>query len=356
MIASGTMREDFHMVVETLPGARQPYLIRNGQGPRTLIGGMVASAYATAAETEGLFTLNMLSGGVDAGLPLIRHDNSFTSLCVLEGHLELTLDDRTCELTRGDIASVPPGTPYGFRMARNRVVVMAFQTGGQAGRLFAELGAPYDGFVQPALDAGTWADLAGATPQECDTRILARLPKDPANMRPGKLLPDGVEPYVLESGCGDQLLVGDQRFTFAGRNRQTGDGFLTLLNDGPAGDMIPPHKHMQHDEMFFCMDGGFRMLAGDEMIELAPGDWLFVPRGTPHAYQMLKPYNRSLGWLIPGVFEHFFETLGEPFDGTIYPQQPGPMHFDRVFAKLDQFDFVPLGAPPGSGGPGGPQA
>jgi quercetin 2,3-dioxygenase len=98
--------------------------------------------------------------------------------------------------------------------------------------------------------------------------------------------------------------------------------------------------------MFLCLDGAIALKAGDEQVELAPGDFLFVPRGTPHAYQFLRPYTRMIGWLIPGIFEDFFHTLGEPYAGKVYPQEPGPLRFDRILARLDDFDIIPLGGPP----------
>ena len=335
------------MEFNVLPGAAAPYGIRNGQGPRHLIGGMVASTYATGAETGGAFCLHMLSGGKGAGLPMIRHAEAFTSLYVMEGAVELTIGGDSYAMIAGDTASIPPGTDYGFRMDRHRTVAMIFQTGGAAGSLFSAMGAPYQGFIQPATDAGQAGDLLGlSAPEGSDTDILGPLPKAPALQRPGKTLPDSAQPYVIESGEGERLVVADQIFNFAGRNPQTDGRFLTLFNEGPQGDMIPPHKHLKHDEMFLCLDGRIRMKAGEEILELSPGDWLFVPRGTPHAFQFLTPYCRTLGWLIPGIFEDFFFTLGDRYDGHVYPQDPGPFRFDRVLAKLDQLDIVPLGAPP----------
>ncbi|MFD1796943.1 cupin domain-containing protein [Paracoccus aurantiacus] len=337
------------MEFNALPSTHTPYGIRNGKGPRHLIGGMVASTYATGAETDGAFCLHMLTGGKGAGLPVIRHGEAFTSLYVMEGAVELTIGSDSFALIAGDTASIPPGTDYGFRMTRHRTVTMIFQTGGTAGRLFAATGAPYEGFIQPATDPGKASDLAGhAAPPGTDTEIVGPLPDAPELLLPGKVLPDSAAPYVIESGEGERLVVADQIFTFAGRNPQTDGRFLTLFNEGPQGDMIPPHKHLRHDEMFLCLDGTIRMKAGDEILELNPGDWLFVPRGTPHAFQFTTPYCRTLGWLIPGIFEDFFFTLGDPYEGHVYPQEPGPFRFDRVIAKLDELDIVPLGGPPGA--------
>ena len=330
------------MEFNTLPGALRPYGIRSGQGPRHLIGGMVASLYATRAETDNQFTLAMLTGGRDAGLPMVKHAASHIGLFVLDGGLEVLTEAGIWTLHRGDYASIPAGTVYGYRMTRLRNVVMCFATG-EAGNAFAAAPA-YDGFVQPEQGAGTWRDAAITSR---DTTVIGDHPAGLAALSLRSELPKWTEAYAIESGAGTHLLVSDQLFTFAGGNAQTNDTFLTLLTEGPAGDMIPPHMHRLHDEMFFCLDGQIDMKAGDEIISLFPGDFLFVPRLTPHAYQFKAPYTRILGWLMPGIFEPFFYTLGDPTDLTVYPQQPAPFRFDRVIAKLDQLDIVPLGKPAG---------
>lgn len=334
-----------------LPGQPGAYGIRNGQGPRHLLGGMVASAYATGAETDGSFGLTMLTGGAEAGLPMLRHAEAHAGLYVLDGVVALTLNGQRYELVRGDYASIPAGTDWGLSMQRLRNVAMLFQTGGAACGLFSTLGRPFQGHVQPDKAPGSWRDLASGPVPGCDTTILGPLPKGLPLAQGRRDLPEGTEPFVIRAGEGDHVIVGEQLFTYTSRNRNTGGEFFTLLTEGPEGPMIPPHKHLRHDEMFFCVDGAVRMKAGDEILELAPGDFLFVPRGTPHAFQFLRPYTRLMGWLKPGIFEPFFEILGDPAEATVYPEQPLPFRFDRVLARLGELDIVPLGAPPGAGKP-----
>ncbi len=331
------------MDFNTLPQTPQPYGIRCGQGPRFHLGGMVASIYASGAQTEGSFGLTMLTGGRDAGLPLLRHATAHAGLYVLDGVIELTLAGQRYALVRGDYASIPAGTDWGLRMDRLRNVAMLFKTGAEAVELPRQRGVPCTGFVQPDRAPGSWRDLAPGAVPGCDTDILGPLPDTAPAGTPLRAVPQGTEPYVILSGEGDHVLVADQLFTYTSRNRNTGGQFFTLLTEGPAGPMIPPHKHLKHDEMFFCVDGELTMLAGDETVQLRAGDFLFVRRGTPHAYQFTQPYTRLMGWLKPGIFEPFFDILGDPTDTTVYPQVPPPFRFDRVLTRLGELDIVPLG-------------
>lgn len=342
------------MEFNVLPGQPGAYGIRAGQGPRHLLGGMVASAYATGAETGNSFGLTMVTGGAGAGLPMLRHTASHAGLYVLDGMIDVVIDNQRYQLVRGDYASIPAGTSWALTMGRLRNVAMLFQTGGEASGLFAALGRPYAGFVQPETAPGGPGDLTPGNVDGCDTEVLGPVPEDLALSAARSDLPAGTEAFVIQAGAGDHVIVGEQLFTYTSRNRNTDGRFFTLLTEGPEGPMIPPHMHREHDEMFFCVDGSVRMKAGDDLVELAPGDFLFVPRGTPHAYQFLRPYTRLMGWLKPGIFEPFFEILGDATDVTVYPQEPLPFRFDRVLARLADLDIVPLGGPPG--GPGGPGA
>ena len=42
------------------------------------------------------------------------------------------------------------------------------------------------------------------------------------------------------------------------------------------------HHHEHEDEMFLVIDGGFRMELRDGHIDLAPGQFLIVPKGVEH--------------------------------------------------------------------------
>ena len=42
------------------------------------------------------------------------------------------------------------------------------------------------------------------------------------------------------------------------------------------------HSHAEEDEMFFVINGRFRMELRDRTIELGPGEFLIVPRGVEH--------------------------------------------------------------------------
>jgi quercetin dioxygenase-like cupin family protein len=65
------------------------------------------------------------------------------------------------------------------------------------------------------------------------------------------------------------------------------DGHLTSHRSvfQPGKEGAPPHLHREAAELFFVLKGRLRVLTGEELVELAQGDFLHVPPNTPHAFE-----------------------------------------------------------------------
>lgn len=42
------------------------------------------------------------------------------------------------------------------------------------------------------------------------------------------------------------------------------------------------HKHDEEDEMFFVIEGKFTMELRDKTVQLSPGEFIIIPKGTEH--------------------------------------------------------------------------
>jgi quercetin dioxygenase-like cupin family protein len=69
------------------------------------------------------------------------------------------------------------------------------------------------------------------------------------------------------------------------------------VRDTPSGP--PPHVHRERDEAFHVLDGRYAFVSGKDVVELAPGDSIFVPRGTRHAFKTLDARSRTLIIVAP---------------------------------------------------------
>lgn len=51
---------------------------------------------------------------------------------------------------------------------------------------------------------------------------------------------------------------------------------------------VPLHKHIEHTETIYVLEGKGLFQLGDETFEVIEGDYIRVPKGTPHSVKVLS--------------------------------------------------------------------
>lgn len=73
---------------------------------------------------------------------------------------------------------------------------------------------------------------------------------------------------------------------------------------------VPQHIHHGHDEAFYVLRGTFRFKVDDELAEAPVGTFVFIPRGTAHAWTNIgSEAGRVAIIFTPGGMSGFFEEL-----------------------------------------------
>ena len=127
------------------------------------------------------------------------------------------------------------------------------------------------------------------------------------------------------SAAGGSLLAG---------TADTGGQFTLIRTMVPSGDSTPLHRHSAMDESFYVLSGNFTVMCGGDVFEAGAGDFVHLPRGTPHRYvagpdggQMLilatRPWvpeavlSRKVAGLITGPWlsSSFVAGCGRPWCG-----------------------------------------
>jgi mannose-6-phosphate isomerase-like protein (cupin superfamily) len=118
----------------------------------------------------------------------------------------------------------------------------------------------------------------------------------------------------------------------SGRSAGTDESRFTVVEWTDEGGttsrdfpIAPYHVHHSDDECWYVLDGrlGFRL--GDEEIEAGPGDAVFVPAGTPHAYwNAQQGPTRYLLVMTRGIAELLHELHTD-----------GATDFPAIFRKYD---------------------
>jgi len=70
---------------------------------------------------------------------------------------------------------------------------------------------------------------------------------------------------------------------------------IKLASDGYSTDFVifvkkqvPLHKHVEHSETIYVLEGKGLLQLGDEAFEIVSGDYIRVPKGTPHSVKVLS--------------------------------------------------------------------
>jgi quercetin dioxygenase-like cupin family protein len=117
--------------------------------------------------------------------------------------------------------------------------------------------------------------------------------------------------YALGAGEGRVTPVGARE-----RNvwKVTGDrsgGLLDVCENVTEPGAGPPlHIHHASDETYYVLEGTFTVRLGEQTFTATPGTFVFIPRGTVHAFMNAGPAPaRLLLTFSPGGVDRFFEDL-----------------------------------------------
>ncbi|WP_035864112.1 cupin domain-containing protein [Cryptosporangium arvum] len=145
-----------------------------------------------------------------------------------------------------------------------------------------------------------------------------------------------------------KLLNGGQE---QGRVKVTGDrtdgrlGLLELYVAPGFGNIA--HAHGDEDEAFYVESGEFRFVNGSTQVDAGPGDFVYIPRGTRHAFKnMTDDTGTLLVFYTPAGPEQFFLDYGDDPDPTgAMPPAWTPERIAAIVAEQDPHKVIPLPGP-----------
>ena len=93
----------------------------------------------------------------------------------------------------------------------------------------------------------------------------------------------------------------------------------------PGAKVPPPHSHSNNDEFVYVLEGTFRYSVNGDQRDLRPGESMFSPRGSVHAFG--NPHDepaRALVVLNPDIGAQYFRDVAEVFNAG-GPPDPAKM-------------------------------
>jgi quercetin dioxygenase-like cupin family protein len=110
----------------------------------------------------------------------------------------------------------------------------------------------------------------------------------------------GARAYVLGPGEGVQGADSSVK-----ASRAATQGSLTLIESHTRGG-APMHVHSRDDEYFYVLEGTITVHCGAEVFEAGPRSFVFLPRGIPHAWDVVGEEAATLLMMtVPAGLEEF---------------------------------------------------
>lgn len=103
------------------------------------------------------------------------------------------------------------------------------------------------------------------------------------------------------------------------------------LTVGPGARVPPPHSHRDNEEIVYVLDGVLRYTVDNETRDLNPGERMYTPRGSMHAFS--NPHERPARALIiltPDIGAQYFRDVAEVVGA---PGGPDPAKMAEVMTR-----------------------
>jgi mannose-6-phosphate isomerase-like protein (cupin superfamily) len=113
-----------------------------------------------------------------------------------------------------------------------------------------------------------------------------------------------LKPYVLGAGESIPGCADGVKASVA----STSGGF-TMIESSTAGG-APWHVHSREDEYFYVVEGEITVWCGKETFHAGPRSFVFLPRGTPHAWDVKSAGKATvLMMTVPAMLEEFLREF-----------------------------------------------
>jgi mannose-6-phosphate isomerase-like protein (cupin superfamily) len=184
------------------------------------------------------------------------HREHVDAFYVLEGEVEFINGTETVRAGPGTSVTVPPGIVHGFRVP------------GRNGARYLNIHAPDAGFIEYLRHAVAGEDF-GWDSEDVDE------PSGPS----GAIVagPDGVERLVRPSGLTNTIRA------------ETTELSLFELEFDERWEGVDSHRHDDHVDSFFVLDGEVEFLLGDEATRVGPSTYVAAPLHVTHGFRPVGP-------------------------------------------------------------------
>lgn len=107
-----------------------------------------------------------------------------------------------------------------------------------------------------------------------------------------------------------EIHVGQLTIRYLIDGSSTGSAGIFELTVPPGSNVPPPHSHANNEEIIYILEGVLRYTVGAKTRDLGPGETMYTPKGTVHAFA--NPFEGQARALIvntPDIGAQFFKDV-----------------------------------------------
>ncbi len=125
---------------------------------------------------------------------------------------------------------------------------------------------------------------------------------------------------ITKRGQGKRVHVLGAEIAISIPTQATGGSFSVFEGWTKPLQGPPLHRHRDHDEWWYILDGAFRFEVDGQEIYAATGDTVFAAKGSRHTFQNIgATVGHTVTTVVPGGIDVFFEELE-----TVAPRGTAP--------------------------------
>jgi uncharacterized cupin superfamily protein len=143
---------------------------------------------------------------------------------------------------------------------------------------------------------------------------------------------------MLQDTPGDVINIGHMTIRYLRDGSASQEMGAFELTVPPGSNVPPPHSHSANDEFIYVLEGVLRYRVDDDERDLSPGQWMFTPRGSVHAFS--NPHSASARALVtntPDIGAQYFRDVA----AVVTPG--APPNKARLLEIMTHYGLKPVG-------------
>ena len=327
----------------------QPYVLTNQNSSAFWLIDNLWMPLATGVQTGGQFCLleQVCASGI-GGPPTHAHKQD-EGFYVIEGQCTFQAGGKTVVAGAGTFISVPRDTPHSFKVDQPGTHVLNFYLPSGFEHILMSIAVPAPERKAPPPNATPMppAWIVEELSREYGQSKVLGMPfvdiPDENNTTTTPSPTNPIQPYGVMAKDAPSFWGEDILWSVLATTEQTGGSYSLLEELCPKGSGAPPHWHEQ-DEMFYFLEGSADFVADDQRFSAGGGAFVFIPRGTVHAFRVTSELARFLNFYTPGGFERAIMETSAPATSFALPPKGLPLQADmpKVLALFAQIGMHPV--------------